>query len=497
MLLYALLHLTGYDLSLDDLSASASGAAGRPDIPSTTSRRASRPRPARSARASPTRSASPSPRRTWPRASTARATTSSTTTPRSLASDGDLMEGVAAEAARSPATSGSASSSSSTTTTTSRSRARRRCRSPRTSARGSPRYGWHVAARRRRQRPRRHRRGAPGRARRSRHARRSSSCAPSSATAPRQAEHVRGPRLAARARRGARRQGEPRLAARAGVLVPEPRASAHFRAAWRAGRAREADWQRALRRLARGHPRPRRRARAAHRRGRCPRAGTQDLPRFPADAQGLATRKASEAVLQALAARCRSSWAAPPILVDLHWLKTLATSSPAPARRAGRGRRPGGRRAQPALRRARARDGLDRERPRAARRASSRTARRSSSSPTTCGPRSGSPRSPSCRSSGSTRTTASASARTARRTSRSSTTRRCARFRTCSSSVPAMPTRPCVAWQVAIARRHGRPSSRSRARTCPTLDRSRFASAEGLRRGAYVLNPPGGAPTSS
>jgi transketolase len=55
--------------------------------------------------------------------------------------------------------------------------------------------------------------------------------------------------------------------------------------------------------------------------------------------------------------------------------------------------------------------------------------------------------------------------------------------------------RPCDAnevtwaWQVAIANRH-RPSVFALTRQAlPTLDRSLLASAEGLRQGAYVLNP--------
>ena len=35
MLLYSLLHLTGYDVTLEDLERSASGARARPGIPST------------------------------------------------------------------------------------------------------------------------------------------------------------------------------------------------------------------------------------------------------------------------------------------------------------------------------------------------------------------------------------------------------------------------------------------------------------------------------
>ena len=57
MLLYSLLHLTGYPLTIDDLQASVSSARTPPAIRSTTCTWASRPPPARSARAWPTRSA--------------------------------------------------------------------------------------------------------------------------------------------------------------------------------------------------------------------------------------------------------------------------------------------------------------------------------------------------------------------------------------------------------------------------------------------------------
>ena len=77
---------------------SASSARPPPGTPSTATPPASRPPPARSARASPTPSAWRSPSACSPRASTARATRSSTTTRTSIASDGDLEEGVASEA---------------------------------------------------------------------------------------------------------------------------------------------------------------------------------------------------------------------------------------------------------------------------------------------------------------------------------------------------------------------------------------------------------------
>jgi transketolase len=50
------------------------------------------------------------------------------------------------------------------------------------------------------------------------------------------------------------------------------------------------------------------------------------------------------------------------------------------------------------------------------------------------------------------------------------------------------------AWRIAIEQRH-RPTALALTRqNVPTLDRSRFASAEGTRRGAYVLNPDVGDP---
>ena len=82
MLIYSLLHLTGYDLPIDELKNFRqlhSKTPGHPEYGYTAG--VSRPPPARWARASPTRSASPSPSAPWPASSTAPATTSSTTTP--------------------------------------------------------------------------------------------------------------------------------------------------------------------------------------------------------------------------------------------------------------------------------------------------------------------------------------------------------------------------------------------------------------------------------
>ena len=100
MLLYSLLYLTGYDLPLDELEELPPDRLDDPWPPGSAARpgRRSHHRPARR-RVSPTASAWPSPRRSWPRATTGPATRSSTTTPTRIVSDGDIMEGVAMEAA--------------------------------------------------------------------------------------------------------------------------------------------------------------------------------------------------------------------------------------------------------------------------------------------------------------------------------------------------------------------------------------------------------------
>ena len=80
ILLYAALHLTGYDLSLDELKRFRQWGLAHAGPPGALPhRRASRRRPARSARASRTASAWRSPSASSPSASTARATRSSTT----------------------------------------------------------------------------------------------------------------------------------------------------------------------------------------------------------------------------------------------------------------------------------------------------------------------------------------------------------------------------------------------------------------------------------
>jgi len=81
MLLYALLHLTGYDLPLAELKRFRQLHSKTPGTRSTAARPGSRPPPGRLARASRTRSAWRSPRNCSPRNSTGPASTSSTTIP--------------------------------------------------------------------------------------------------------------------------------------------------------------------------------------------------------------------------------------------------------------------------------------------------------------------------------------------------------------------------------------------------------------------------------
>jgi transketolase len=60
---------------------------------------------------------------------------------------------------------------------------------------------------------------------------------------------------------------------------------------------------------------------------------------------------------------------------------------------------------------------------------------------------------------------------------------------------PADATETVVAWQVALARRHGPTALVLTRQKVPVLDRAVHASAEGVRRGAYVLaDAPGGPP---
>lgn len=81
MLIYSLLHLTGYDLSIDDLKQFRQLHSRTPGHPNSVTPRALKPPPARWVRVWPTLWASRWLKRYWARSSTVLATTSSTTTP--------------------------------------------------------------------------------------------------------------------------------------------------------------------------------------------------------------------------------------------------------------------------------------------------------------------------------------------------------------------------------------------------------------------------------
>ena len=84
-------------------------------------------------------------------------------------------------------------------------------------------------------------------------------------------------------------------------------------------------------------------------------------------------------------------------------------------------------------------------------------------------------------------TTPSVSARTGRPTSRSSSWWGCARSRTSSPCAPADANEVVEAWRT-ILKHKNRPACLALSRQAlPTLDRSRYAPASGLARGAYVL----------
>jgi transketolase len=84
-------------------------------------------------------------------------------------------------------------------------------------------------------------------------------------------------------------------------LIP-PQALAHFRSAVERGKTLQEGWQRRLDAYGKAHPEL---AAEIKRRWHkeLPEGWDKDLPTFPADAKGMATRKASEAVLQELAKR--------------------------------------------------------------------------------------------------------------------------------------------------------------------------------------------------
>ena len=356
------------------------------------------------------------------------------------------------------------------------------------------------AARRRRQRPRRRRRCAQRGARGRRRSRR--------IILVRHHHRVRRARTSrTRSRPTARRSAPTSCAPRRRTSAGRPSPRSRFRPRSRRtsgprvarGPAAERAWhERPARPTARHIPTSAAELARRFARRAAGRLGRATCRRSPPTPRAWRRARPSEAVMQrARRARCRSWSAAPPISIRRRspGSRGTATSSPRPAEPDGVQGRIGGpwgpRGPQPPLRRPRARDGLGRERPRAARRLHPvrldvpRVLRLHAPR------RSGSRRSAELGSDlGLSRTTASASARTARRISRSSTTPRCARSRTCSSSAPATPTRRVGAWRVAIAHRH-RPTVLALTRqNVPTLDRTPLRPRRAAcARGAYVLNP--------
>ena len=81
MLIYSLLHLFGYGLTMDDLKSFRQYGSRRRAIRNISTPSAWKPPPARSARALPTPWASPWRKNTWTRTSTGKASRWSTTTP--------------------------------------------------------------------------------------------------------------------------------------------------------------------------------------------------------------------------------------------------------------------------------------------------------------------------------------------------------------------------------------------------------------------------------
>ena len=452
--------------------ASASGAAARPDTRRVTSRPASRRRPGRSARAS-RNAVGHGHRRGAPRRPLQSARPRRRRPPHLRAGErrrpdgGRRLRGLLARGTPRPRQAHRPLRRQPHLA----SRARHRCASPRTSARASPPTagtcsacddGNDVAA-------------VDARSRRARERSRPAVAHPrphrSSATArPHKQGTFEAHGSPARPRRGARREGEPRLADRARVLHSARRSLAHFRDAMRAARPPSDAWSERLAAYARGVSRARRRSSGGAIAASCRRLGRRTSPAFPADAKGLATRKASEAVMQRArrrAAGARRRLGATSIRRRSPGSRGTGDFEPAaPDRTACRARSavPGvttGRNLHFGVREhamGAVVNGLalhggfipygstflvfsrlhaSRRPPLGAHRGSAR--------------------------SGSTRTTASASARTARRISRSSTTSRCARFPTCCSSGPATPTRPRCAWQVAIESRHRPDRARAHA----------------------------------
>ena len=412
ILLYSMLHLTGYDLTLDDLRDFRQWGSQTPGHPEVhhTDRRRGHHRPARPGLrqrrrhgASPSASSAP-----------ASAPTSCDHHTFVICGDGDLTEGISHEAASLAGHLGSAASSASTTTTTSRStarpswpcqrRRRRALRGLRLARRGARRGG---------QRPRRPRGRAAAGGRRGRPRRRCSSCAATSATRRRQAPTPPRPTATPWATTRSRgHEGDPGPAARRDLLRARrrPRALPVGRAA-RPRRARGVG--EAARRLATATAR---RCDACLGRRGLPGLGRRRCPSWT-PGEKVATREASGAVPPGpRRRRARASSPAAPTspATPARVLKDHGVLSPD---------EPGGRQIYFGIREHGMAGGHERHGRCTA--ASSRSAARSSCSATTAARRSASPRCPGPRSSTPSPTTRSASARTAPPTSRSSTSPRC------------------------------------------------------------------------
>ena len=256
MLLYALLHLTGYDLPMEELQALPPAAledAGPPGVRPYA--RAWKPPPVRSGRASPTPSAWRSPSGCWPREFNRpglrhRRPPHLRLPGRRLHDGRHLARGLLARRHARP---GQARSRS-TTTTASRSTRRRatsRSGTPTTCRSASQAYGWQVIAER--GRPRRRRRCTARSARRSaRSPRPTLICCKTVIAQGRaaQGQHRRGARRAAGRRRKSPRRARPSAGAHPAFDIPAGRLRRLGRA--RAGERAERRWSKLLRRTTRG-----------------------------------------------------------------------------------------------------------------------------------------------------------------------------------------------------------------------------------------------------
>ena len=263
-------------------------------------------------------------------------------------------------------------------------------------------YGWHVQTRRLAQgrpgqgRLPRGRRGAldgdPGRPRRSPTSRRSS-CSRRSSAGPRRTS--RTPARSTARRWAPTRSRRPRRSSASTRTrrSPSTRPCSSTPARSPSGAApRTPSGSKALRRLGR-RPTPRaRRCSTGWPRARCPTAGTKALPEFPADAKGIATRAASQQVLNALAPVLPELWGGSADLAESNNTTMKGEPSFIPAEYATKAF-PGneyGRTLHFGIREhgmGSILNGIT-----AARRAPARTAARSWSSATTCAAPSGSPR---------------------------------------------------------------------------------------------------------